>query len=150
MRASAVVEQVGELGQVGALGQQLRDGDVQFRPAAREGAAASERALRDRGAARLRYRGCGRHVHEGHDQYPLSYFGLPNAPVRFTMSSRAGGELGTQLKQRLDDRPLVFAQGTAGRDGAIETTLAMPELAKRDGTGSLKIAASSGCFTMRA
>ena len=83
-------------------------------------------------------------------EYPLSHFGLPNAPVRFTTSARAGGELGTQLKQRLDDRPLVSAQGTAGRDGAIEATHAMSELAMRDGTGSLKIAASSGRFTMRA
>jgi hypothetical protein len=58
--------------------------------------------------------------------------------------------LGAQLKESLGDRPLVSAKGSAGRDGAVEATLAMPELAMRDGTGSLKIAASSGRFAMAA
>jgi hypothetical protein len=143
MRASAVAEQVG------ALGQQLRDGDVRV-----SGLQHEKGLLQSKGRFEIAVQpGCDAADADAAPtkaviEYQLSHFGLPNAPVRFTMSARPGGELGTQLKDSLGDRPLVSAQGTAGRDGAIEATLAMPELAMRDGTGSLKIAASSGRFTM--
>ncbi len=145
MRASAVAEQVS------ALGQQLRDGEVRV-----SGLQHEKGLLASKGRFEVAVQpGCDAAEADATPvkaviEYELSHFGLPNAPVRFTMSARPGGELGAQLKESLGDRPLVSAQGSAGRDGAVEATLAMPELAMRDGTGSLKIAASSGRFAMAA
>ncbi|MFN7643978.1 MAG: DUF945 family protein [Burkholderiales bacterium] len=145
MRASAVAEQVS------ALGQQLRDGEVRV-----SGLQHEKGLLKSKGRFEVAVQpGCDAAEADATPvkaviEYELSHFGLPTAPVRFTLSARPGGELGAQLKESLGDRALVSAQGTAGRDGAVEATLAMPELAMRDGTGSLKIAASSGRFAMAA
>jgi uncharacterized protein YdgA (DUF945 family) len=143
MRASAIAEQVT------ALGEQMRDGEVRV-----SGLKHEKGLLRSTGRFEIAVQaGCD--AAEGDDkptkavvEYELSHLGLPTSPVRFTLSARPGGELGDLLKDSLAERPLLTARGTAGRDGAIDATMATPELSLRDGTTSMKVAASSGRVVM--
>lgn len=76
--------------------------------------------------------------------YELAHFGMPNAPVRFKVSATPTGEFGDALKDGLAGRPLLTAEGTAARGGALEAAVSMPELQLREGRTTLKVAAGSG------
>lgn len=145
MRASAVVEQVG------ALGQQLRDGDVhisalqhekgrlrqkgRFEIAVQPGcdtADADATSMKAMISTRCRTSGCRTRRSASRCR--------PARAANWAPSSSSVSTIGRWSPRRA--RPAATARS--------RRRIAMPELAKRDGTGSLKIAASSGCFTMRA